>query len=196
MHEEAAARLLRVERLSFLDLGELPNPNYLAHVAVGDLKQARADEDPTMSGDRRLLCKQPDWFSLAEIFPLILAKLVKRIHSLEFINFAELLPDNIELMRRADSELTQGQRQLINRGEYSIWARGCNVNHIDIQSAYRIIPVHPGDRSLLGMRWQSTVCLDAALQFRLRLAPKTFRPSLTRAIMDNYLTDPFSARAG
>ena len=38
--EEAAARLLGVERLPFLDLGELPNPSDLAHVAVGDLKQA------------------------------------------------------------------------------------------------------------------------------------------------------------
>ena len=46
--------------------------------------------------------------------PTFLAKLVKRIQSLEFIDLAKLLPDNIELMRRADSELIQGQRQLIN----------------------------------------------------------------------------------
>jgi hypothetical protein len=45
---------------------------------------------------------------------------------------------------------------------------------LDIQSAYRIIPVHPDDRSLLGMRWQGAICLDAALAFGLRSPPKIF----------------------
>ena len=50
------------------------------------------------------------------------------------------------------------------------------LTKLDIQSAHRIIPVHPDDRSLLGMTWQSTVSLDAALPFGLRLAPKIFLP--------------------
>ena len=73
-----AARFLRVDRLPILGLGELPNPSDLAHVAFGDLKQVGADEDPTISGDRQMVSKQSDWFWLAETFPLIPAKLVKR----------------------------------------------------------------------------------------------------------------------
>ena len=34
--------------------------------------------------------------------------------------------------------------------------------------------MHPDDRGLLGMRWQGSVCLDAALPFGLRSAPKIF----------------------
>ena len=52
--------------------------------------------------------------------------------------------------------------------------RGALLAKLDIQSAYRIIPVHPDDRHLLGMRWQGTICMDAALPFGLRSAPKIF----------------------
>ncbi|XP_062522989.1 uncharacterized protein LOC134197660 [Corticium candelabrum] len=45
---------------------------------------------------------------------------------------------------------------------------------MDIQSAYRLIPVHPDDRHLLGMRWRGSVTLAAALPFGLRSAPKIF----------------------
>ena len=44
----------------------------------------------------------------------------------------------------------------------------------DIMSAYRIIPVHPGDRRLLGMKWQDDVYIDTRLPFGLRSAPKVF----------------------
>ena len=49
--------------------------------------------------------------------------------------------------------------------------RGALLAKLDIQNAYRIIPVHPDDR---GMRWQGSICLDAALPFGLRSAPKIF----------------------
>ena len=42
------------------------------------------------------------------------------------------------------------------------------------KSAYRNIPVHPGDRHLVGMRWQSKVFIDTCLLFRLYSAPKIF----------------------
>ena len=45
---------------------------------------------------------------------------------------------------------------------------------MDLESAYRHVPVHPDDRHLLGMRWRGNVCLDAALPFGLRSAPKIF----------------------
>ena len=44
----------------------------------------------------------------------------------------------------------------------------------DIASAYRIIPVHPEDRLLLGMTWRGDLLVDGALPFGLRSAPKLF----------------------
>ena len=52
--------------------------------------------------------------------------------------------------------------------------RGAMLAKIDIQSAYRVIPVHPQDRTLLGMKWQGNVYVDATLPFGLRSAPKIF----------------------
>ena len=45
---------------------------------------------------------------------------------------------------------------------------------LDLQSAYRVIPVHGEDRHLLGMRWNGRIYLDTALPFELRSAPKIF----------------------
>ncbi len=42
---------------------------------------------------------------------------------------------------------------------------------IDIKSAYRIVPIHPDDRWLLGMTWEGRVFVDATLPFGLRSAP-------------------------
>ena len=52
--------------------------------------------------------------------------------------------------------------------------RGALLAKIDLKNAYRIIPVHPADRLLLGVNWQGQVYIDAALPFGLRLAPKIF----------------------
>ena len=51
---------------------------------------------------------------------------------------------------------------------------GAKMAKIDIKSAYRIVPVHPDDRHLLGMRWNDRVFVDAVLPFGLRSAPKIF----------------------
>ena len=51
--------------------------------------------------------------------------------------------------------------------------RGMWLAKIDIQEAYRIVPVHPQDRLLLGMMWDGQLYADTALPFGLRLAPKT-----------------------
>ncbi len=45
---------------------------------------------------------------------------------------------------------------------------------LDIASAYRIVPVHPEDRPLLGMRWNGALFVDSALPFGLRSPPKVF----------------------
>ena len=45
---------------------------------------------------------------------------------------------------------------------------------LDLQHAYRIVPVHPDDRPLLGMFWRNDIYLDNCLPFGLRSAPKIF----------------------
>ena len=52
--------------------------------------------------------------------------------------------------------------------------RGTRLATLDLESAYRIVPVHPHDCLLLGMRWEGKVYLDTALPFGLRSAPKIF----------------------
>ena len=45
---------------------------------------------------------------------------------------------------------------------------------MDVESAHRIIPVHPDDRPLLGMQWKGALYYDKCLPFSLRLTPKIF----------------------
>lgn len=59
-------------------------------------------------------------------------------------------------------------RQLLQLGPGALMAK------LDVKSAYRIVPVHPQDRSLLGMKWEDRVFVDRALPFGLRSAPKIF----------------------
>ena len=51
---------------------------------------------------------------------------------------------------------------------------GCLLAKMDIDSAFRNIPVHPHDRHLLGMLWQDSLYVDTVLPFGLRSAPKIF----------------------
>ena len=52
--------------------------------------------------------------------------------------------------------------------------RGALIAKLDVESAYRIVPVHPDDRPLLGVKWRDGVYIDAMLPFGLRSAPKIF----------------------
>ena len=54
------------------------------------------------------------------------------------------------------------------------YGRGALLAKVDIQSAYRNIPIHPEDRHLLGMLWDGALYIDTALPFGLRSAPKIF----------------------
>ena len=38
---------------------------------------------------------------------------------------------------------------------------------LDLKEAYRMVPVHPQDRVLLGMHWKGETYVDAALPFGL-----------------------------
>ena len=52
--------------------------------------------------------------------------------------------------------------------------QGTMMAKVDVESAYRIVPVHPGDRHLLGIRWKGDTYVDMALPFGMRSAPKIF----------------------
>ena len=45
---------------------------------------------------------------------------------------------------------------------------------MDIESAYRLIPVHPHDRVLQAVSWNGEIYVDPMLPFGLRSAPKIF----------------------
>lgn len=45
---------------------------------------------------------------------------------------------------------------------------------LDLKDAYRIVPVHPDDYSLLGIQWDGQTFVDRALPFGLCSAPKIF----------------------
>ena len=53
--------------------------------------------------------------------------------------------------------------------------RGTVLAKFDLEAAYRLIPVHPQDRLLLGMRWKGDLYVDRSLPFGLRSAPKILR---------------------
>ena len=52
--------------------------------------------------------------------------------------------------------------------------RGSLLAKLDIKAAYRLVPVHPDDRHLLGFMWQGASYVDGMLPFGLRSAPKIF----------------------
>ncbi len=77
--------------------------------------------------------------------------------------------------------------------------RGTRLAKIDIESAYRLVPVHPDDRLLQAMEWDGQIYIDPMLPFGLRSAPKIFN-TITDALtwhllqkgvpfIDHYLDD-------
>ena len=54
------------------------------------------------------------------------------------------------------------------------YGKGEVMAKIDIESAYRLIPVHPIDRPLQAMEWKGQIYIDPMLPFGLRSAPKLF----------------------
>ena len=58
--------------------------------------------------------------------------------------------------------------------QVTVLGRGTLLAKMDVRSAYRLIPVHPCDRPLLGMCWRNCLFVDKALPFGLRSAPNIF----------------------
>lgn len=52
--------------------------------------------------------------------------------------------------------------------------QGAYLVKADVKEAYRMVPVHPQDRWLLGASWDNKTYIDKALPFGLRSAPKIF----------------------
>ena len=53
--------------------------------------------------------------------------------------------------------------------------RGTFLVKVDIKEAYRMLPVHPHDQSLLGVQWEGITYTDLVLPFGLQSAPKFFQ---------------------
>ena len=53
-------------------------------------------------------------------------------------------------------------------------SRGTQLVKLDLKDAYRIVPVHPADYHLLGVKWRGNTYVDRALPFGLCSAPKIF----------------------
>ena len=45
---------------------------------------------------------------------------------------------------------------------------------VDILNMYRVVPVHPKNRWLMGMMWQNKLYIDTVLPFGLQSALKIF----------------------
>ena len=52
--------------------------------------------------------------------------------------------------------------------------KGALLSKVDIKSAFRLLPVHPADRYLLGMQWKDQLFIDTCLPFGLISIPKLF----------------------
>ena len=48
---------------------------------------------------------------------------------------------------------------------------GCSLNKMDIQHAFRLLPVHPPNSPLLGYMWDGLYFIDTVLPFGLQSSP-------------------------
>lgn len=85
-------------------------------------------------------------------------------------------PDGESVNDGIERELCTLKYTSVDEAVTRVLAKGAGtvLAKFDVESAYRIIPVHPEDRWLLGMRWRGKLYVDTALPFGLRSAPKIF----------------------
>lgn len=58
----------------------------------------------------------------------------------------------------------------------TVYGIGALMIKLDIRSEYRVVPIHPDDRWLLGMMWKGSLFVDLALPFGFTVGPEnTFR---------------------
>ena len=87
-----------------------------------------------------------------------------------------LVPEGGSVNDTISPELASVQYTTVRRAAIQVAAmgRGALLAKMDIHSAYRKVPVHQADQSLLGIEWNDRVYQDRALPFGLRSAPKLF----------------------
>ena len=73
-----------------------------------------------------------------------------------------------ELCSLAYTSVDVVAKEIVRLGSGTVLAK------MDIKQAYRVVPVHPDDRWLLGVTWQGKVYVDKVLPFGLRSAPMIF----------------------
>ena len=85
-------------------------------------------------------------------------------------------PENASVNDDIPSELCSLHYTSVERVATAAMRLGCGtlLAKLDVKSAYRLIPVHPSDRPLLGIEWAGAWFVDATLPFGLRSAPKIF----------------------
>ena len=85
-------------------------------------------------------------------------------------------PDGVSVNDRIDSQICSLQYTTVDRVAHAAQClgRGALLAKLDVKAAYRLIPVHPDDRQLLGFEWQGSHYVDGMLPFGLRSAPIIF----------------------
>ena len=85
-------------------------------------------------------------------------------------------PDNFSVNDGIDGKLTSLTYIKVDDIVEQVLAlgKGAQLAKMDIESAFRTVPVHPNDCPLLGMKWKDQLYIDQTLPFGLRSAPKIF----------------------
>jgi hypothetical protein len=112
------------------------------------------------------------------------------------------IPDGSSVNDGVDASLCSLSYISVDMAVAQVLKLGKNALMVDIEHAYRNIPVHCDDGHLLGMSWRGKVYIDSVLPFGLRSAPKIFssiadalewillqhRVSLSLHYLDDFLT--------
>jgi len=85
-------------------------------------------------------------------------------------------PEGLSVNDGVDTELCSLQYVKVEDAAREVVKQGHNIwmAKVDIQQAYRNVPIHPQDRWLLGMTWEGKVFIDTTMPFGVRSAPKIF----------------------
>ena len=85
-------------------------------------------------------------------------------------------PEGSSVNDGVDTKLCSLQYVKVEDAAQEVAIQGFNawMAKVDIQQAYRNVPIHPQDRWLLGMLWEGRIFIDTIMPFGLRSAPKIF----------------------
>jgi hypothetical protein len=58
--------------------------------------------------------------------------------------------------------------------QVAVYGKNTKLAKVDIEEAYRLVPIHADDKQLLEVQWEGMIYVDATLPFSLRSAPIIF----------------------